>query len=472
MLRVRLHFLAITLILLLAAALRINCLSHDALWGDEITTVLLARMPLTDLIKTNIVWENIPPLHHLILHFWIKLFGDSEYSVRMPSVLAGIAGVWITCILIRRLLGMRIALTAALLLAVNPMHIAYSQECRSYTISVLLGLAATDIFIRLLRRPTQRLHVAYVLLAALGLYAHLYGLFIILAHHIIYWLQFTRSFRNKRPLRLRPRPWIVDNLAAASLFAPWAPIVLKWTRAVAKNFWVREVTFDDVARSYYIYAGSRAVLFIMTALIVLAIARWRRSRRMRLGISMLLAILLVPVIVPVTLSVLTHPTFAPRYGIIAAVAMCSLAAAGIVALPRWLGLITVITLAILSPFGAAANIYRENWHAVADFLNQKMRPGDLAVVHARGGTRLYDYYIHRPDVPRRGTDAGTIPVTLPLDGRRVWLVHYSPWYPLNSFVTRGNLRIDRRLVTEGIIVVELTDEPSPSPATRPSSPSP
>ena len=112
------------LILLLASFLRLRALGHDSLWGDEICTVWLAKMSLVDLIKGNIVYENIPPLHHLIVHFWIKLFGDSEFSVRMPSALAGIAGVWMTYVLARRLTGSRVALAAAFLMAVSPVHIA------------------------------------------------------------------------------------------------------------------------------------------------------------------------------------------------------------------------------------------------------------------------------------------------------------------------------------------------------------
>jgi uncharacterized membrane protein len=461
----RLQFALLALILVLAAALRLHRLAHDSLWGDEITTVLLARKTIPDLISTNIVWENIPPLHHLILHFWIILFGDSEFSVRMPSLLAGVAGVWMTYVLVRRLLGIRVALIAGLLLAVNPMHIAYSQECRSYTLSVLLGLAATDAFVRLLRKPTQRLQAAYALIAALGLYAHLYGLFTILAHHIIYWTMLARA---KRPLRLRPRAWVVDNIAAAALFAPWMPITLTWTRAVAKNFWVKQVSFDDIARSYYMFAGSRTTLYITAALIVLGVARRRRMR----GIFVLLALMLTPIVIPVVLSALTHPTFAPRYGIIATVAMCALAATGIVALARWLGAAVLIALVVISPFGNAAKIYREDWRAAGEFLNRNMRKGDLAVVHARGGLRLYYYYVHRDDVDVRGTDAGTIPVSLPLDGRHIWLVHYAPWYPLNSFIIRGNFHIERRLIADGVTVLELTDESSPTPATRRRSPMP
>ena len=57
------------------------------------------------------------PVHHLLLHFWIKVFGYGETSVRTPSAIAGVAGVLMTYVLVRRLMGRRVALIAALLVA-------------------------------------------------------------------------------------------------------------------------------------------------------------------------------------------------------------------------------------------------------------------------------------------------------------------------------------------------------------------
>ena len=126
------------LILALALALRLRGLGHDSLWGDEVCTVLLARMPLPELIRTSVSWENIPPLHHVLLHFWIRIFGDSEFSVRMPSVLAGVASVWMAFVLVRRMLGGRIALTAMLLMASSIVsHLCSMRSAKSFSSSSL-----------------------------------------------------------------------------------------------------------------------------------------------------------------------------------------------------------------------------------------------------------------------------------------------------------------------------------------------
>jgi hypothetical protein len=105
-----------------------------------------------------------------------------------------------------------------------------------------------------------------------------------------------------------------------------------------------------------------------------------------------------------------------------------------------------------------------------------MRADDLAVVSASASRRLFDYYVGDHDLYLRGVDTPTLPVSLPLEGRRVWLVIHDSWYPANSFVTRAGLRIERRLLTRDVLVLELTDEPAPAPPpappTTPASPLP
>ena len=166
--------------------LRVRGIGDDSLWGDEGLTILLAKMPVAELVRGVIAFEQIPPLHHLVVHFWMMLFGDSEASVRMPSAIAGVAAVYVGYVLVSRLVGRRIALVTALLMATSPMLIAYSQECRAYSMSVLFGLWSCDLFVRLMRKPTQPRHVAYVLVTALLFYTHVYGLFTILAQLLVY----------------------------------------------------------------------------------------------------------------------------------------------------------------------------------------------------------------------------------------------------------------------------------------------
>lgn len=451
----------LALILVLAAVLRIRGIGQDSLWGDEGLSVMLAKMDVFSLIKYLTWWEQIPPIHHLVLHYWMMVFGDSETSLRMPSALAGITSVWMLYVLVARLLGRRVAMISALLLAVSPMHIAYSQECRAYSLSVLIGLWSCDLFVRLLRNPSPRLHTWYVVASILLIYTHVYGLFTILAQQLVWAWTWYRRKRAGAPMQVKP--WIIDWLAIAALYSAWIPIVMRWTRMIHAIFWVKKVTFDDISRALWTYSGSTLVYAIMIALAVIGIYRFRRRK---LALAMLLAILLVPIVVPVTISVLKRPSFAPRYAIMSTTAWVALSAMGIAAIkPVALRGGLLLALVVLCPLGTAAVIPRAQWRDIGDFLNQNMRPGDLAVCYIRASNRLYNYYVKRPDVRALFIDTGVLPVTLPLDpGRRVWLVMYDGPATPQQILARAPWRIERRKWTWGVMAMELTDTPWPDEA--------
>jgi hypothetical protein len=321
---------------------------------------------------------------------------------------------------------------------------------------VLAGLLCCDAFVRLMRAPTQRLHAWYVISAALFMYTHIYAAFTLLAMHLFY---AGLLWRRRGGLALKWTALFVDDIALVALFAPWIPVVFRWTRQVQMNIWVKTVTIDDITRAYWMYSGQTAVFIVMVALIVIAARRWRR----RDSLWLLLAMMLTPVTVPVIVSVLTRPSFAPRYAIMAVVPFVALAAAGIVALkPAPLRWIVIAALTIASPIGSAAVIPRAPWREIGQFLTKNMRPGDLCVVQLRAGTRLYDYYVRtRPDVRRVGVDTVNLPVTYPLEppGRRVWLVIYDSWEPATKMVLRAPVKIGKRKFTWGVLAMELIEDP-------------
>jgi len=127
--------------ILLAAAWRLARLDFQPLWWDEGWSVYFATVSVPDMLRLTAV-DIHPPLYYLLLQGWTWLFGPGVWSVRLVSVLVGVAAVPVMYAVGRRLMGVRLGLIAAFLLAIAPLHIYYSQEVRMYGLVMLAGLGA------------------------------------------------------------------------------------------------------------------------------------------------------------------------------------------------------------------------------------------------------------------------------------------------------------------------------------------
>ena len=111
-------------------------------------------------------------------------------------------------------------LAAAALLATNPLHIAFSQEARSYALAVMLVIAAHLFFLRSLGEPSARNRIVYALLVAAAVYTHYFALLAVLPHGLIaLWLLLTGDEDSRRAAR----PTLLAFGCGMATFIAWLP---------------------------------------------------------------------------------------------------------------------------------------------------------------------------------------------------------------------------------------------------------
>lgn len=245
----------LVLILLGASLLRFAGLGNESIWLDEATSILIARMDLPAAVSWTAA-DIHPPLYYLALHFWLVL-GESEFAVRALSAVLGVWTVVTVYALARELFDSDVGLLSALLLALSPMHIWYSQEARMYAMVTTWSLLASYFLVLILHRAADlrtrgfavlrrhrlrrdsgrqtRYWLGYLLFSVLALYTHYYALFVLLFQNlfVLYWLW----SRTERGMEYRWhgadriaglwRKWLLVQLAIALLFLPWVPVVYR-----------------------------------------------------------------------------------------------------------------------------------------------------------------------------------------------------------------------------------------------------
>jgi 4-amino-4-deoxy-L-arabinose transferase-like glycosyltransferase len=162
----------------LAAALRLPTLGSQSLWLDEVLTGNLARGSLGDLFHVVAQQEANPPLFYLVEWVWTRIAGTSEFALRLPSALCGIALVPVGYAIGKRLAGERTAVALAALVAVHPLLVYYSQEARGYS-AVALACAVGFLYF-LDDRP-----LGWAIASAVALGCHYFAIFPIAIEAVI-----------------------------------------------------------------------------------------------------------------------------------------------------------------------------------------------------------------------------------------------------------------------------------------------
>ena len=221
--------------IVVGAALRGFHLGANSLWTDEFATLFLASNPVGEILKLSSTANFVPPLYFVMVHGMLRLFGESEVTLRWLSVAAGICTIPLFWLLISELTASRTtAAIGAGLLAVNPLHLWFSQEARPYAFLLMLGCGGLLFLARALRRGALADWSGFSICSALAILTHTTGLVFLL----VGWAWTLRS-PDRRPSL---RPLVVASIAAGLLCAPFFV-------AIAQSLVASHFTFHSPPRA-------------------------------------------------------------------------------------------------------------------------------------------------------------------------------------------------------------------------------
>ena len=111
--------------------------------------------------------------HNLYLRLAFQTVGLSEWSMALPSLLAGILLVWLFPRWLAKRLGLVAAIVCGLMLALSPFLIFHSRFARPYAPLLLLELLAITCLIDWTRSGRRRHEVLAIVFGALAVWTHL-----------------------------------------------------------------------------------------------------------------------------------------------------------------------------------------------------------------------------------------------------------------------------------------------------------
>ncbi|MFT5020759.1 MAG: putative membrane-bound mannosyltransferase, partial [Polaribacter sp.] len=83
-------WIVVTLLTVAALVLRLLYLNSTDIAGDEPFSIFVAHFDLSEIIAYLSTGNN-PPLFEVLLHFYIRVFGDSDFTLRLfPAILSSL----------------------------------------------------------------------------------------------------------------------------------------------------------------------------------------------------------------------------------------------------------------------------------------------------------------------------------------------------------------------------------------------
>jgi mannosyltransferase len=131
----------VLILILIATILRLPNLNRS-LWFDEVLYSTSYGAATVSEVWKFIAANPCAPLYRILMFFWDGVFGDSELSVRAPSMLFGMISIWLIYAIAKQIGKGGMPFLAGLLLCLSPAHVWYSQEATPYSMTICLLLSA------------------------------------------------------------------------------------------------------------------------------------------------------------------------------------------------------------------------------------------------------------------------------------------------------------------------------------------
>lgn len=387
-------------------------LTSVSMWIDEAYTITVATRSLSDIWRMIQNVDVVHALYNVALHPVFAVFGVSEITVRLPSLIAiGVATAGLM-VLVRRLAGPPAALAAGLIFSVLPRVTFMGLEGRSYAATAAVAVWLTILFVSLLNKPTWAKYVGYAALAAFGSSLNIFLVLLLGAHGCTLLLE--------RRLRFSRIFWTWLGAAAVGL-AGGLPVLLTATSQSAQiganrldlvsflqNVLVNQWFLGGTPTIYLsgggpLLDGPGSTLWKPAAVLLAGlcwlVVIWALVRRPGGGLAtvpsyrtLLGCWLVVPTVILVGYALVASPIYNPRYLSFCAPAVAALIGIGLIKLRelpgRWSWapavVVSLIVLLVLPIYGSQRTVYAKagaDWKPIAEFVAD--HPGvDRAVYFA------------------------------------------------------------------------------------------
>lgn len=235
--------LAFLLLLMTAAAVYVFRLTYSDIWIDESLSKALARHALPDLLRL-VAHDSHPPLYFIGLKAFTAVAGDTDFALRLFSVIGALATLTLGYVVGRRVFGRSGALCLSVLLLALPMPGLYAHVTRMYTWAAFLVLGVF-LYATLHAREKRTADLVWLgVFSTAAAYTHYYSLI------AAFWINLSLLLYLAAKRHPAWRGVVVMGTAVFLLFLPWSFVFLSQAKTIREDFWIPPLSWATVLGCY------------------------------------------------------------------------------------------------------------------------------------------------------------------------------------------------------------------------------
>ena len=427
-------------IIILSFLLRVYNLGEKGFWSNEIFSVLISEKNITGIIEESLKVDVHPPLYYITLHYWIKLFGNSEFSIRFLSLIPSVISTFVIYRIGRLIFNNEVGIISAFLFSISYFSIIYAQEARSYSFIILLVLLSNYYLISIIKeeregikeRRKDLIHISgYLIPTIILLYIHYYGIFFVIAQNIYYILIYRKNIRL----------WVTMQGILLLSYSIWIPELIG--KSVKNVNHPDKPTINTLYDTFRSFAGSDIGLYLIISIIgiifIIYIVRIynktgskniKNIHVLKVDISkdiiFLIIWIFIPILITFTISQI-FPIYRSKYVIASLPAFILLTSRAIFEIKKILPIL-IILIILTIPIAHSLEIYYsspqdEQWKEVANYVKDNKKDNGVILIYPSFTSQWFEYYYKDKSEIKTINEVDKINDSIK-ENKSIWLVSF------------------------------------------------
>ncbi|MDD3436504.1 MAG: glycosyltransferase family 39 protein [Candidatus Gastranaerophilales bacterium] len=275
------YYLILAVIFALGFFLRLKWLiANPSFWDDECSIAWnVVHKNYSDFFSVLAYTQVAPPFFMITAKFFTKIFGVSDFVLRLTPFLFGILSMIMFLLVSNKLFENKITVVISnLIFSINQALVNYSSEFKQYSCDVFFTLLCFYLFINLLGKSSFRKNLAYAFIFSISLWFSFVSVFIISAGLLVILIKQLKE----KSFNLKNFSALLFPIFANCIFYLWFYIIKTYTENITElnNYWANSYIARDFSNlgmllknviNYFMFPSNFLLLIVLAMVIGLIV---------------------------------------------------------------------------------------------------------------------------------------------------------------------------------------------------------